>query len=66
LLHRGKGSGRVDDQDLSVIENRIAVYARETEVVMNYYIKQGKFKSIYGKGSIDDIFKKLCEAIENK
>jgi adenylate kinase len=66
LLHRGKGSGRADDQDLSVIENRIAVYNRETAVVMNYYQNQGKLKSIHGMGSIEDIFKKLCEAIENK
>jgi len=66
LLHRGKGSGRADDQDLSVIENRITVYNRETAVVMNYYQNQGKLKSIHGMGSIEDIFKKLCEVIEKK
>jgi adenylate kinase len=63
LLNRGKESGRADDQNLSVIENRIAVYDRETAIVMNYYKAQGKFKSIYGMGSIDDIFNRLCEAI---
>jgi adenylate kinase len=64
LLNRGKDSGRADDQDISVIENRIAVYNRETAVVANYYKAQGKFKSIFGMGQIDDIFNRLCEAID--
>jgi adenylate kinase len=63
LLNRGKDSGRADDQDLSVIENRIAVYNRETAVVADYYKAQGKFKAIHGMGSIDEIFNRLCEAI---
>ena len=66
LLNRGKDSGRADDQDISVIENRIAVYNRETAVVANYYMAQSKHKSIYGMGSIDDIFNRLCEAIDKK
>jgi adenylate kinase len=63
LLKRGKGSGRADDQDLSVIENRITVYNRETAVVMDYYKSQGKLRAIQGMGSIDEIFGKLCTAI---
>ncbi len=63
LLNRGKDSGRADDQDLSVIENRIAVYNRETAIVQDYYKAQGKLKDIQGVGSIDDIFKRLCIAI---
>lgn len=63
LLNRGKDSGRADDQDLSVIENRIAVYNRETAIVQDYYKAQGKLKDIQGVGSIDDIFERLCIAI---
>ena len=63
LLNRGKDSGRADDQDLSVIENRIAVYNRETAIVQDYYKAQGKLKDIQGVGSIDDIFNRLCAAI---
>ena len=66
LLSRGKDSGRADDQDMSVIENRIAVYNRETAIVMDYYEAQGKLKSIQGMGSVEDIFKRLCEAIDKK
>jgi len=63
LLNRGKGSGRADDQDLSVIENRIVVYNRETAVVANYYKAQGKLKEIQGMGTIDEIFDRLSKAI---
>jgi len=66
LLNRGKGSGRADDQDLSVIENRITVYNRETAVVANYYKGQGKLKAIQGMGTIEDIFGRICQAIDNK
>ncbi len=63
LLNRGKGSGRADDQDLSVIENRITVYNKETAIVKDYYKGQGKLKTIQGMGSIDEIFEKLSKAI---
>jgi adenylate kinase len=64
LLLRGKDSGRADDQDESVIENRINVYNKETAPVIDYYDKQGKFKSVDGMGSIDDIFNRLTAAID--
>jgi adenylate kinase len=63
LLNRGKDSGRADDQDMNVIENRITVYNRETAVVADYYKAQGKHSSIQGMGSIEDIFDRLCKAI---
>jgi adenylate kinase len=65
LMGRGKVSGRADDQDITIIENRIAVYNRETSPVIDYYSKQGKFKSVDGMGSIEDIFKRLCNAIDH-
>ncbi|MDP4207347.1 MAG: adenylate kinase [Bacteroidota bacterium] len=65
ILLRGKDSGRADDQDLSIIENRIAIYNRETAVVADYYKAQGKLRLIHGVGSIDDIFASLCSSIEN-
>ena len=56
LMGRGKVSGRADDQDINIIENRIAVYNRETAPVIDYYSEQGKFKSVNGMGTIEDIF----------
>jgi adenylate kinase len=64
LLNRGKDSGRVDDQNPAVIENRIAVYHKETSPVINFYDAQKKFKSIDGIGSVDKIFGRLCTAID--
>jgi adenylate kinase len=64
LLNRGKESGRADDRNPEVIENRIAVYHRETAPVIRFYDAQKKFKSIYGIGSIDEIFSRLCKAID--
>jgi adenylate kinase len=64
LMGRGKVSGRADDQDISVIENRIAVYNRDTSPVIDYYNTQGKFQSVNGMGSIEDIFDRLCKAID--
>ena len=63
LLNRGKDSGRADDQDLSIIENRITVYNLETAVVADYYKAQSKHKAIHGIGSIDEIFGRLCDVI---
>jgi adenylate kinase len=57
-------SGRADDQDINVIENRIAVYNRETSPVIDYYTAQNKFKPVHGMGTVEEIFGRLCEAID--
>ncbi|PLX00961.1 MAG: adenylate kinase, partial [Marinilabiliales bacterium] len=42
LLNRGKDSGRSDDQDQSIINNRINVYHKETAPLIEYYSAQKK------------------------
>ena len=64
LLNRGKDSGRKDDQNESVIEQRITEYNNKTSPLKEYYSKQNKLSAIQGVGSIDDIFATLCQAIE--
>ena len=64
LLSRGKDSGRADDQSVETIENRIKVYHNETAPLIDYYSKQDKFISVKGMGSIDEIFNRLCEKID--
>lgn len=64
LLNRGKESGRADDQNESVIARRIAEYNNKTAPLKEYYSKQGKFHSINGIGSIDEIFARLKHVIE--
>lgn len=65
LLLRGKDSGRADDQDETIIRNRIVVYNRETLPVADFYKSQGKLHSIPGLGSIDQIFGDICSAIDH-
>jgi adenylate kinase len=65
LLLRGKESGRADDQNQSIIENRIKVYNKDTAPVIEHYESQKKYRSIDGIGSIEDIFNRLCRAIDN-
>lgn len=65
LLLRGKDSGRADDQDPTVIQKRIDVYRNETEPVRDFYQAQNKYTGIDGIGSIDEIFDRLCNAIDS-
>jgi adenylate kinase len=64
LLGRGKESGRADDQDINIIENRINVYNNSTLPVMDYYKKQGKLNLIDGMGTIEDIFARIMTAVD--
>jgi adenylate kinase len=64
LMKRAESSGRVDDADPAIIENRIRVYNNETAPVKEFYLAQNKFKSIDGIGSIDEITQRLFEAID--
>jgi len=63
LLGRGQVSGRADDQDQSIIENRINVYNEKTLPLIEYYRNQNKHYGINGMGSIDDIASRLKEVI---
>ena len=59
LLNRSTFSGRSDDQDVSVIENRIDVYKMKTEPIINYYRTVDKYVPVNGMGGIDEIFDRL-------
>lgn len=65
LLKRAETSGRADDADPKIIENRIAVYKKETAPVAEYYRKQHKLKEVNGVGSVDEISRRLYEAVED-
>ncbi len=64
LLHRGKTSGRADDQNEEKIATRLEVYRKETLPVAHYYEDQDKYVEIDGVGEIDTIFQKITEAVE--
>jgi adenylate kinase len=64
LVLRGKDSGRADDIDPQIIENRIHVYKRDTAPLKNYYEAQGKYRGVNGVGSQDEIFGNICKVID--
>ncbi len=66
ILNRGKTSGRSDDSDEAVIRKRFAVYLAETSPVAAHYKSLGKFESIPGEGTVDQIFESLCSIIDAK
>lgn len=64
LLLRGKDSGRADDTDETIIQNRIRVYNEQTAIVADFYDTRDKFVSIDGIGTIDEISERLYNAID--
>ncbi len=64
LKNRAFESGREDDKDESVIENRIEVYKKETAPLIDYYEEQGKYYPVNGVGDIDEIYQNLCNTID--
>ncbi len=66
LLLRGETSGRADDQNEEKINNRIRVYKEETIPVAEFYQKTGRYQSINGVGSIEDIFDRICSTIDSR
>lgn len=64
IKERAKTSGRVDDQDDEKINNRIAVYNKETSPVADYYQDQQKFTAVNGVGSIDEISAEIEKTIQ--
>ena len=64
LLKRAEVSGRADDADPEIIQNRINTYNNSTAPVASFYEGQGKLKEIDGVGSIEEIFARLSAAID--
>ena len=64
LLKRGETSGRTDDQDESKIRNRFEEYNQKTAPLRAFYTAQGKFHSINGIGSIEEITARLMTVID--
>ena len=64
LINRGKTSGRVDDQDETKIRNRFEEYNNKTAPLKSFYIDQGKFHSVNGIGSVEEITNRLTALID--
>ncbi|MFC7345860.1 adenylate kinase [Chryseobacterium zhengzhouense] len=64
LLKRGEISGRSDDSNVEIIENRIKEYYAKTAEVAELYKQQGKYIEINGVGDINEISEKLFAEVE--
>jgi len=60
LIARAELSGRPDDKDPAVIENRIDVYREKTEPIISYCRERGIYQPVKGMGTIEEIFDRLC------
>ncbi len=64
LIARAEVSGRKDDADPEIIQNRINTYNNSTAPVASFYEGQGKLHEIDGVGSIDEITQRLYDVID--
>jgi adenylate kinase len=64
LVLRAEMSGRPDDKDPAVIENRIDVYREKTEPIIEYCRVRGIYQPVNGVGSIEDIFARLSDHMQ--
>jgi adenylate kinase len=63
LLKRAIEQGRKDDTE-EVIKNRLVQYHSHTKPLIDYYKEKKLFKEVFGEGTIEDIFSKLCAVIK--
>ena len=63
LLKRAEIEGREDDTE-EVIRERQAIYRRETAPLTDVYSARGLLVQVDGMGSVDDVFTRICEALE--
>ncbi len=63
MRKRAEVSGRADDADETIINNRIAVYRAKTEPVVEFGRKRGVVRMIDGVGKIEHIFERLSKEV---
>ena len=51
IAHRAAIEGRADDASEETINNRIRTYHAQTEPLIEYYTKQGKYNEVIGDGA---------------
>jgi adenylate kinase len=64
IMERGKISGRADDQNIDIVNNRIKVYNDQTLPVMEYYKSKNKLALIDGIGTLGEVFERICKQIK--
>ena len=63
LINRGKESGRSDDNE-ETIKKRLNVYHTQTAPLIDWYKKEGVHHHVEGLGTVDDIFTRIANEID--
>lgn len=63
LLDRGKDSGRADDSNREIIENRISEYYSKTAILKTYYQRKNCYYGVDGVGEIGDITSRIMDVM---
>ncbi len=63
ILGRGEDSGRSDDSE-GIVRQRLEVYKSQTMPLLDYYSKQDKIAAINGMAPVDEVFAKICRAVD--
>lgn len=64
LAKRADEEGRSDDNE-ETVRRRLQVYAEQTAPVAKYFEEQGKLTPIDGLGTVEEVFDRICTAIES-
>ena len=68
IMERIKGralkEGRADDASEDIINNRIATYHDQTEPLIEYYRKEGKYNEIDGIGTIEEVRDRIFSVMD--
>jgi len=64
LVERGKESGRSDDNP-ETIKSRLNVYHTQTQPLRDFYVNEGKYHSIKGTGTVDEIFHDIRKSLNH-
>jgi adenylate kinase family enzyme len=58
-------SGRADDQDVKVIENRVEVYRSKTEPLADYFrTRKVSTRQLMGWAQLKRSFERICVAVD--
>ena len=67
IMERIKGralkEGRADDASEDIINNRIVTYHNQTEPLIEYYSKAGRYNEIDGVGTIEEVQERIFEVM---
>ena len=68
IMERSKGralkEGRADDASEDIINTRITTYHNQTEPLIDYYTKAGKYNEIDGIGTIDEVRDRIFSVMD--